>query len=66
MASWTSYDLSVLEKAIATGAKKVKYSNDKEVEYRDLGEMLKLRDIIVASLDSSGTNTRVIDTGYSR
>lgn len=66
MASWTSYDLSVLEKAIATGAKKVKYSADKEVEYRDLGEMLKTRDYIKASLDSSGTNTRVIETGYSR
>jgi hypothetical protein len=66
VASWTSYDLSVLEKAIATGAKKVKYSNDKEIEYRDLGEMLKLRDFMIASLDSSGTNTRVIETGYSR
>ena len=66
MASWNSNDLEILEKAIATGAKKVKYSNDKEIEYRDLTEMLKLRDYMIASLDSSGTNTRVIETGYSR
>jgi len=66
VASWNSNDLEILEKAIATGAKKVKYSNDKEIEYRDLTEMLKLRDYMIASLDSSGTNTRVIETGYSR
>ncbi len=67
MASWTSYDLTVLENAIKTGAKKVKYSNDKEVEYRDLSEMLKLRDIIIASLAGDGaTNNRVIETGYLR
>lgn len=66
MASWTSYDLQVLESAIKTGAKKVKYSNDKEVEYRDLSEMLKLRDIIAASLNGDTTNNRVIETGYSR
>ena len=67
MASWTSYDLTVLENAIKTGAKKVKYSNDKEVEYRDLSEMLKLRDIIAASLSGdTSTNNRVIETGYLR
>jgi len=66
VASWNSNDLEILEKAIATGAKRVKYSNEKEMEFRDLTEMLKLRDYMIASLDSSGTNTRVIETGYSR
>lgn len=36
--AWTTEDLAALQAAIATGAKKVKYS-DKEVEYRDLSEM---------------------------
>ena len=36
--AWTTQDLQALEQAIATGARKVKYS-DKEVEYRDLDEM---------------------------
>ena len=67
MASWTAYDLQVLENAIKTGAKKVKYSNDKEVEYRDLSDMLKIRDIIKKDIEgSSAPNDRVSYTEYSR
>lgn len=36
--AWTSEDLAALQAAIATGAKRVTYS-DKTVEYRDLAEM---------------------------
>jgi hypothetical protein len=43
--SFTQDQLTALESAIADGALKVKYS-DKEVEYRSLGEMLKIRDIM--------------------
>lgn len=64
--SWTAYDLQVLENAIKTGAKKVKYS-DKEVEYRELSDMLKLRDIIKQEIEGdSAPNNRVIQTEYRR
>lgn len=39
--AWTQNDLIALEQAIATGARKVKYS-DKEVEYRSLDEMYQI------------------------
>jgi hypothetical protein len=47
--SFTQDQLNALEAAIADGALKVKYS-DKEVEYRSLGEMLKIRDIMINAL----------------
>jgi hypothetical protein len=37
--------LQALEKAIADGAMRVKYS-DKEIEYRSLKEMLQVRDLM--------------------
>lgn len=43
--SFTQDQLNALEGAIAEGALRVKYS-DKEVEYRSLEEMLKIRDIM--------------------
>jgi len=49
MNSWTAEDLRVLEAAIVTGARRVKYA-DREVEYRSLADMLTLRDTLRASL----------------
>ncbi len=37
--------LEALEKAIAEGVRRVKYS-DKEIEYRDMDDMLKARDLM--------------------
>lgn len=53
--AWTQNDLIVLEKAIASGATRVKYS-DKEVEYRSLSEMMTIRDNIRTELGLNGTN----------
>lgn len=64
--SWTAQDLEILEKAIALGATKVKYSSDKEVEYRSLEEMLKVRDLIFKALNTTAKNNRVIYTEYNR
>ena len=47
--SFTQADLLAIEQAIAKGALKVKYE-DKEVTYRDLDEMLKIRDLIKNAL----------------
>lgn len=43
--AWSADDLAALEGAIKSGATRVKYS-DREVEYRSLSEMLKLRDMM--------------------
>ncbi len=53
--AWTSDDLVVLEKAISTGATKVKYA-DKEVEYRSLEEMFQIREQIKDELGLNGTS----------
>ena len=50
--SWTSEDLRKLEKAIAQGVLRVKYT-DKEVEYRTLSDMFTIRERIKKSLSGS-------------
>lgn len=47
--AWTTSDLEALEKAIASGTTRVKYS-DREVNYRTLDEMLKIRDMMAKEL----------------
>lgn len=47
--TFTQENLNALEQAIAEGAKRVKYS-DKEIEYRSLEEMLKIRDLMKKEL----------------
>ncbi len=46
---FTFADLTALEKAIAEGVRRVKYS-DKEIEYRSLDEMMKARSLMRESL----------------
>lgn len=46
---FTVANLEALEEAIAGGEKRVKYS-DKEIEYRSLDEMLRLRDLMLKKL----------------
>lgn len=45
MASWTTAQLESLEAAIAEGVTTVQYS-DRQVVYRSLNDMLRLRDVI--------------------
>ena len=42
--AWTTNDLTEINKAIASGTLNVKYA-DREVQYRSLEEMLKIREI---------------------
>lgn len=49
-------DLDALEKAIKNGRIRVKYG-DKEVTYRSLDEMMRIRDIMKGEL-SSGSSPR--------
>ena len=43
--NFTTLDLEALETALAKGVKTVKYT-DKEITYRSVDEMLKIRDLI--------------------
>lgn len=55
--SWTQADLAKLEKAIASGALKVKYQ-DHEVTYRSLAEMMTARETIRRSLGVTYRSSR--------
>lgn len=55
MSSFTQAQLDALIAAIAEGALRVKYQ-DKEVEFRSLNEMLKLRDLMEADLNPNTDN----------
>ncbi len=44
--SWTQADITKLERAIATGTRKVVYETMGSVEYHSMDEMLKALDVI--------------------
>jgi hypothetical protein len=48
--AWTQTDLDTLDSAIASGERRVRLQ-DKEVEFRTLDEMLRIRAVINNSLD---------------
>ena len=50
--AWTTNDLAEINKAIASGTLHVKYA-DREVQYRSLEEMLKIRDLIAKEVAGS-------------
>jgi hypothetical protein len=58
MATFTVDDLTQLERAIATGARRVKYA-DREIEYRSLTEMRTLAEEIRRSLGQSSSGLRL-------
>lgn len=66
MASFTQEQLDALNAAIVQGALRVKY-NDKEVEYRSLDDMLRLKGIMEADL-GIGTTTaeRRVTTSFDK
>lgn len=47
--SWTQTQLDALERAMANGTTRVQYA-DRVVNYRDLPDMIKLRDMIRSEL----------------
>lgn len=54
--AYTQIQLDAIEAAIAEGTLKVEYG-DKKVEYRSLNEMIRIRDIIKASLNPGSRRT---------
>lgn len=47
--AWSQADLDTIEKAISSGARRVKFQTH-EVEYQSIGDMLKARDVIRAEI----------------
>lgn len=54
---WTENDLTIINEAIAQGARRVRYG-DKEVEYMSLREMLQAKSAIEKSLSTKKRPTR--------
>jgi hypothetical protein len=55
--TFTPEQLAALNAAIAQGVRKVKYG-DKEVEYRDLDEMLQLAGVMENQINNAGRSRR--------
>lgn len=53
--AYSQTDLDAIEESIASGTLKVKYA-DKEVTYRSLDELMKIRDMIRRSLGKTSTS----------
>lgn len=53
MSDWTTDDLTAINTAIKTGTLRVRYS-DREVMYRSLDELMRIRDMIRADLGLVG------------
>jgi hypothetical protein len=64
--AWTQAQLNALNNAIANGNTKVKYA-DREISYRSLEEMLRLRAIMMDDLNLPGTTRNAFKKfGYSK
>ncbi|MEE3046646.1 MAG: hypothetical protein VX620_15460 [Pseudomonadota bacterium] len=55
--AWTQTDLDNIERAMAQGTRKVVIEG-KEVEYRSLEEMIKVRNLIKTSLGTTSVTKR--------
>lgn len=63
--AYSQSDLDAIEEAIASGALKVKYA-DKEVVYRSLDEMRKIRDMIRVALGRTDGSSSSYNPAYSK
>lgn len=63
--SFTLENLAILEKAIAGGVRRVKYS-DKEIEYRSLNEMLQVYNLMHSVLHPKKKGKRGVFGGRRR
>lgn len=64
--SWTSNDIVALEKAIATGARKVRFADGREVNYHSLAEMMALLETVKAAVLGSSSAPRVSLAKFTR
>lgn len=63
---WTEDDLITINRAIATGASKVRFADGREVTYRSLADMRSTRDEITASLGLAPEPLRTTYASFTR
>lgn len=63
--AWVQADLDAIEEAIVSGVLTVKYS-DKEVTYRSLNELIKVRELIRESLGLTNSASQRILSEFDR
>jgi hypothetical protein len=61
--SWTTADLTAVERAIASGELSVQFA-DRRVQYRSIDELLKARDVIKESIAGSGGTAAAVRCTY--
>lgn len=64
--AWTQEDADTLKRAIATGARKVRFSHGGEAEYRDLDHMLKTLQLIQEEVTPSAARERCTYASYAK
>jgi len=63
--AWSQSDVTTLEKAIATGARSVRFADGRMVEYNSLKDLLTVLDIVKAAL-AGGDVPRVSYAKFTR
>ena len=63
--AWVQADLDAIEEAIVSGVLTVKYS-DKEVTYRSLNELIKVRELIRESLGLTNSASQRMLSEFDR
>lgn len=66
MNNWTDADLRALDKAIATGATKVRFADNREVTYRSLADMRSIRKEMADALMGASSPPRTTFVEHSR
>lgn len=66
MNNWTQADLVALDKAIATGALKVRFADGREVTYRSLADMRSIRAQMVDAIYGTAPASRVTFVEHGR
>lgn len=64
--AWTQTDLDAINEAIALGARKVRFADNREVEYRSLADMRSIRDEIASALGQAPEPLRTTYASFDR
>ena len=64
--AWTQDDLDTINLAIATGARKVRFADGRETEFRSLPDMRSIRDEIAAEIGAQPEPIRTTYASFSR
>lgn len=64
--TWQASDLAAIDRAMATGAERVRFSDGREVTYRSLADMRSIRAEIAAALDTGSARPRTTYAAYRR